>query len=53
MLKFPRKEEGKKEKETEGRGKEGKERKRGGEEKGKGTEWRCILGKKKKVRKEK
>ena len=53
MLKFPRKEEGKKEKETEGRGIEGKERgggrgKKEGE-KGKETEWGGILGKKKNV----
>ena len=41
------------EKETEGRGKEGKETKGGSGkkegEKGKATEWRGILGKKKKV----
>ena len=57
MLKFPMKEEGRKEKETEGRGRERKETKgrRGKkeEEQGKGTEWRSILGKKKKVRKKK
>ena len=52
MLKFPWKEEGKKEKETEGRGKEGNERKGGRgkkeEEKCKGTERVGILRKKKK-----
>ena len=57
MLKFPRKEERKKEKETERRGYGGKERK-GGKgkkdvEKGKGTEWAGILGKTKKVFKKK
>ena len=53
MLKFPKKEEGEKGKETEGRGKDWKERKGGrGEEegeKGKGTEWGGMLGMKTKV----
>ena len=57
MLKFPRKEEGKKEKETERRGKEVKEREGGrGQkegEKGKGAEWGAILEKKKKACKKK
>ena len=53
LLKLPSKEEGKKEKETEGMRKEVKEWKRGRgrkeREKGKWTEWVGILGKKKKV----
>ena len=52
IVKFPRKEEGKKEKETERRGTEGKERKGGrGKkgDKGKGTEWGGIMEKKKKA----
>ena len=43
MLKFPRKEEREQEKESEGIGKEGKERRR----EGMGIEWGGILGKEK------
>ena len=57
MLKFPMKEEGNKEKETEGKGKEGKEKKGGrgkkDGEKGEGTVWASILGKKNKMCKKK
>ena len=53
VLKFPRKEVRENGKRTEGRGKEEKERKGGSGkkegEKGKGTEWRGILGKKTKM----
>ena len=41
MLKFPRKEEEKKEKEMERRGRKGREKKEGG--KGKEIEWGCLL----------